>query len=162
MQATYQRLADRTSPSNPPGHPARGHTAIVAGLLACGSSPLRPTFPTPTTSVVKKTTEQLAAYSCGGSAGITPASLLAPAPIRYGEPRTRRSKRRRSTKSTPLGNRAARGPCGARWSDAEMPTNTMNRRTIPKETSPPPWESAQSMIARAWVALCRMDGGTDK
>ena len=67
----------------PPGHPARGRFfGVAAGLLA-RRSPLCPCLPNAFSASVTSKWEQLAAYSCGGSAGISrkirdsPASLLA-------------------------------------------------------------------------------------
>jgi len=77
--------------SDPPGHPARGRTRVVAGLLARGSLRLSGLPDAFGTSDTRR--QPLAAYSCGGSSGITasrgaPDSLLAADPWRIGRTTT--------------------------------------------------------------------------
>ena len=78
----------------PPGHPARGRSAVAAGLLARGSSPLSG-LPERFIGASDALRQQLAAYSCGGSAGLALAgstrlpSWLRAKQKRPGEPRRR-------------------------------------------------------------------------
>src|SRR5215813_10204324 len=71
---------------------------VGAGLLARGSQ-LCPAFPKPC-SFSDFVGQRLAAYSCGGSAGIAPASLLAPGQAKPGEPRQARIICNRTTPSS--------------------------------------------------------------
>src|SRR5215468_1832865 len=80
---------------------------VGAGLLARGSQ-LCPAFPKPS-GFSDFVGQRLAAYSCGGSAGIAPASLLAPGQAKLGEPRrTHLSATRRARQLDLIGCPAAK------------------------------------------------------
>ena len=74
----------------PPGHPARGRIMLSGQVSWLTGRRCCPAFPKPAWASVTFVGQRLAAYSCGGSAGITPASLLAPDQAGPGEPRRNR------------------------------------------------------------------------
>jgi hypothetical protein len=78
--------AGRRLPGAPPGHPARGR--IGCRGRSPGSRVVAAVRPSRSRAGFSDFVGQrLAAYSCGGSAGIAPASLLAPDQAQSGEPR---------------------------------------------------------------------------
>ncbi len=116
----------------PPGHPARGR------ICCRGRSPGLRVVATvrPSRSRLASVTfvgQRLAVYSCGGSAGIAPASLLAPDQVQPGEPRRARLSAKAPFRQAPRISKHSlheiAGPCADRTSHNRLDDEGSSNRS---------------------------------
>jgi hypothetical protein len=107
---------------------------VGAGLLARGSL-LLSGLPEAKVASVTLVGQRLAAYSCGGSAGITPASLLAPGQAGPGEPRRAHLSAMRRARQVRAGRSDDRWHGAARRLGSERTAPPVSSRRVDCTTS---------------------------